>query len=293
MRSAFRADGLAPPVAVERPERERHVDRVRGADLGCLPVEAVHEGRAARAVCASATRNAGTRNTTSVRAASQISPAGRSGSSLRYAASTASGSIARPPEPRHHAQEPGIVEIASTGVGEQPQLVTRVADHEVDRHVRARFGTLRSGRRRRAVVERGWNGITPVASPSSANTASCAVSTASTGVARATSPGRARPRAASELLAHLLRELRGERSRLAALDDGPPNRRRFAADAVRCRIEPAPADSPNTVIRSGSPPNAGACVAHPREGGELVAQPAVRVAVTVGVATRYPSAPSR
>ncbi len=33
-----------------------------------------------------------------------------------------------------------------------------------------------------------------------------------------------------------------------------------AVDARRCRIDPAPADSPNTVIVEGSPPSVAACV---------------------------------
>ena len=43
----------------------------------------------------------------------------------------------------------------------------------------------------------------------------------------------------------------------------------------------APADSPKTVTRSGSPPKAAMFVPHPREGGDLVEQPQVGAVVTV------------
>ena len=43
----------------------------------------------------------------------------------------------------------------------------------------------------------------------------------------------------------------------------------------------APADSPKTVTRSGSPPNAAMFVAHPGERGDLVEQAQVRAVVAV------------
>ena len=139
-RSALSASARASaPTASPQPSRSK-VPNVNGTSTacaapiaGCLPVEPVHVGRVRRrAACASATRNAGTRNTASVRAASQISRGRTFGVVASVRGEHRVGIDVPPPSRASMRSEPGVVEVARAWIGEEPELVARVPDHEVD-----------------------------------------------------------------------------------------------------------------------------------------------------------------
>ncbi|GGR37976.1 hypothetical protein GCM10010219_48780 [Streptomyces netropsis] len=76
-------------------------------------------------------------------------------------------------------------------------------------------------------------------------------------------------------LEQLLREGGGAVGPRDALRDRPPEESRGRSMAGSVAIDPAPADCPQTVTRSGSPPGAGDVLPHPAQGRDPVEQATV------------------